>query len=73
LYSSALTPDPAFGSDYIAYRLSGATTWDFIAGMSLALSDYSSANLAVGRALTYASGGIEYQSTQINASIIFNY
>jgi hypothetical protein len=73
LYSSALAPDPAFGSDYIAYRLSGATTWDFIAGMSLALSDYSSANLAVGRALTYASGGIEYQSTQINASIIFNY
>jgi hypothetical protein len=72
-YSSAVTPDPAFGSDYIAYRLSGTTTWDFIAGASLAISDYSSVNLAVTRALTYASGGIEYQSTRINASIIFGY
>jgi hypothetical protein len=72
-YSNAVTPDPAFGSDYIAYRLSGATTWGFIAGASLALGDYSSVNLAVSRALTYASGGLEYQSTQINASVIFSY
>ena len=72
-YSNAVTRDPAFGTDYIAYRLSGATTWDFIAGTSLALSDYSSVNLAVTRALTYASGGLEYQSTQINASVIFSY
>jgi hypothetical protein len=72
-YSSAVTLDPAFGPDYIAYRLSGATTWDFIAGASLALGDYSSVNLAVSRALTYASGGLEYQSTRINASILFNY
>jgi hypothetical protein len=72
-YSNAVTLDPAFGSDYIAYRLSGTTTWDFIAGASLALGDYSSANLAVARAITYASGGLEYQSTRINASIIFNY
>lgn len=72
-YSNAVTRDPAFGSDYIAYRLSGTTTWDFSAGMSLALSDYSSVNLAVSRALTYASGGLEYQSTRINASVIFSY
>lgn len=72
-YSNAVTPDPAFGSDYIAYRLSGTTTWDFVAGASLAIGDYSSVNLAVTRALTYASGGIEYQSTRINASIIFSY
>lgn len=72
-YSSAVTRDPAFGSDYIAYRLSGTTTWDFIAGASLAIGDYSSVNLAVTRALTYASGSIEYQSTRINASIILSY
>lgn len=72
-YSNAVTPDPAFGPDYFAYRLSGTTTWDFIAGASLAISDYSSANLAVTRALTYASGGVEYQSTRINASIILSY
>jgi hypothetical protein len=72
-YSSAVTLDPAFGSDYIAYRLSGTTTWDFIAGASLALGDHSSVNLAVTRALTYASGGIQYQSTRINASVILSY
>jgi hypothetical protein len=72
-YSNAVTRDPAFGPDYIAYRLSGTTTWDFILGASLALGDYSSVNLAVSRALTYASGGLEYQSTRINASILFNY
>ncbi len=72
-HSNAIAPDPAFGSDYFAYRLSGATTWDFLAGASFALGDSSSANLTVARSLTYASGGIEYQSTRINASIIFGY
>jgi hypothetical protein len=72
-YSNAITRDPAFGSDYIAYRLSGTTTWDFLAGASFALGDYSSLNLAVTRALTYASGGIEYQSTRINASVLLSY
>jgi hypothetical protein len=72
-YSNAVTRDPAFGSDYIAYRLSGTDTWTFIAGMSLAINDYSSVNLSVTRALTYASGGLEYQSTQVNASVIYNY
>jgi hypothetical protein len=72
-YSNAITNDPVFGPDYFAYRLSGATTWDFLAGASLALGDRSSVNLAVTRALTYASGGIEYQSTLVNASILFTY
>jgi len=72
-YSNAVTLDPAFGSDYIAYRLSGTTTWVFTAGASMAMGDYSSVNLAVTRALTYASGGLEYQSTQVYASVIFNY
>ena len=72
-YSNAIARDPAFGGDYIAYRLSGATTWDFLAGASLALGDQTSVNLAVTRALTYASGGIEYQSTLVNASLLFTY
>jgi len=72
-YSNAIAPDPAFGSDYFAYRISGATTWDFLAGASLALGDRSSLNLAVTRSLTYASDGIEYQTTLINASVLFTY
>ncbi|HTQ75971.1 MAG TPA: hypothetical protein VMI74_16950 [Burkholderiales bacterium] len=72
-YSNAIAADPAFGSDYFAYRISGATTWEFLAGASYALGDRSSVNLAVSRALTYASGGIEYQSTRVNASLVFSY
>jgi hypothetical protein len=72
-YSNAIALDPAFGSDYIAYRISGATTWDFLAGASRALGDSWSANLAVTRSLTYAADNIEYQSTRIHASAIFHY
>ncbi|HET7763929.1 MAG TPA: hypothetical protein VFK92_02450 [Burkholderiales bacterium] len=72
-YSSAIALDPAFGPDYIAYRISGATSWDFVAGGSLALGDSWSANLAVTRALTYAANNIEYQSTRINASVIYSF
>jgi len=72
-YSNAIARDPAFGGDYIAYRLSGTTTWDFVAGVSLALGDSSSLNLGVTRALTYAADNIEYQDTRINASLIFSY
>jgi opacity protein-like surface antigen len=71
-YSTAFTRDPAFGSDYFAYRLTG-TTWSYLAGMSLAMTDHSSLNFAVTRALTYASGGLDYQDTQVNATVIFNY
>jgi hypothetical protein len=72
-YSNAIALDPAFGGDYIAYRISGTTTWDFLAGVSLALGNSSSVNLAVTRALTYAADDIQYQSTRINASLIYSY
>jgi len=71
-YSTAFTRDPAFGSDYFAYRLTG-TAWSYLAGMSLAMTDHSSLDFAVTRTLTYASGGLDYQDTQVNASTIFNY
>jgi hypothetical protein len=41
--------------------------------MSLAMTDHSSLDFAVTRTLTYASGGLDYQDTQVNASTIFNY
>ena len=71
-YSSAVTPDPAFGPDYIAYRLTG-TTWDFSAGVSFATTDRSSLNFTVTRALTYGAGGLDYQSTLFNAGFILGY
>ena len=72
-YSSAVTPDPVFGPDYIAYKLTGTKTWDFLAGLSRALGEYSSLNFAVARAITYAAAELEYRSTRINASILFAY
>lgn len=70
-YSTAVTPDPAFGPDYIAYKLTG-TTWDFSAGASLAMNDHLSLNFSATRALTYAAD-FEYQDTQINAAVVFSY
>jgi opacity protein-like surface antigen len=71
-YSTAVTLDPAFGSDYAAYRLTG-TTWSFQGGVSLAMTARSSLNLGVTRALTYAADEFDYQDTLVNASVIFNY
>jgi len=71
-YSTAVTRDPAFGPDYVAYRITG-TTWSYLAGASLAMTGHSSLNFGVTRALTYATGDFEYQDTQVNANVIFNY
>jgi hypothetical protein len=71
-YSTAVTRDPVFGSDYVAYRIS-ATTWTFTAGVSLAMNGHSSLNLAATRAFTYATGDIDYRYTQFSASVLLNY
>jgi hypothetical protein len=71
-YSTAFTRDPAFDSDYFAYRLTG-TSRSYLAGASLAMTGHSSLNFGVTRALTYTTGDFEYQDTQVNASVIFNY
>jgi hypothetical protein len=71
-HSTAVTRDPVFGSDYVAYRIS-ATTWTFTAGVSLAMNRHSSLNLAATRAFTYATGDIDYRYTQFSASIILTY
>jgi hypothetical protein len=71
-YSSAVTPDPAFGADYVAYRLSG-DTWSALAGASWAVNPHASLNIGVTRAITYATGGIDYSNTRFNATFICAY
>lgn len=71
-YSSAVTRDPAFGADYIAYRLFGKT-WSFLAGMSWAVNPHASLNFDVTRAITYAADEIGYRNTQFNAIFAYRY
>ncbi len=70
--STAITRDPAFGPDYIAYRLNG-TTQTYSAGASLVMTDDSSVHVAATRTLTQATGGLAYRSTQVNAGILYSY
>lgn len=70
--STAITRDPVFGPDYIAYRLTGSTQ-TFSAGASLAVTDDSSLHITATRALTYATDGLNYKSTQINAGVLYSY
>jgi hypothetical protein len=70
--STAVTRDPAFGPDYIAYRLTG-TTQTYSAGASLVMTDSSTLHVAATRTLTRATDGLDYRSTQINAGILYSY
>ena len=71
-YSSAVTPDPAFGADYVAYKLAGET-WSVLAGASWAVNPHASLNFGLTRAITYTTGGIDYRSTQFNALFLYSY
>ena len=71
-YSSAVTQDPAFGEDYIAYKLAGETR-SVLAGASWAVNPHASLNFGVTRAITYATGGIDYRSTQFNALFLYSH
>ena len=71
-YSSAVTRDPAFGADYVAYKLAGETR-SVLAGASWAVNPHASLNFGVTRAITYATGGIDYRSTQFNALFLYSH
>ena len=71
-YSSAVTTDPAFGADYVAYKLAGET-WSVLAGASWAVNPHASLNFGLTRAITYTTGGIDYRSTQFNALFLYSY
>lgn len=71
-YSSAVVGDPAFGPDYVAYKLAGRTGGASL-GASLALSRQASLNIGLTREITRSEGGLEYGSTQGNALFIYTY
>jgi hypothetical protein len=71
-YSSAVVADPAFGPDYVAYKLAGRTN-EASLGASLALSPKTSLNMSLIREITSSQGGLDYRSTQFNALFIYTY
>jgi hypothetical protein len=58
--AAALAPDPAFGPDYVAYRLTGARTASFSAGFSYELSRRASLEALVTADDTRARGDLDY-------------
>lgn len=71
-YASAIVADPAFGPDYVAYKLAGRTR-GVRCGASLALSPHASLNLGLTREITRTDGEIEYRSTLANALFLYTY
>lgn len=71
-HSSAVARDPAFGADYVAYKLPGETR-SVLAGASWAVNPHASLNFGVTRAVTYAKAGIDYRSTQFNATLVYSH
>ena len=70
--SSAVTRDPAFGPDYLAYRLSGETHAGS-AGVSVEINRRGSLNFGLTREITKATGGLNYRRTLANATFLFNF
>jgi hypothetical protein len=58
--SNAIANDPALGADYIAYRLSGARTLSFGAGLSWQLGRHAALEASATRDDTAAGEGLDY-------------
>jgi hypothetical protein len=70
--SSAIAPDPAFGPDYFAYRLDGVTRTPW-AGLSWALTEYSTLRVVYTRELTYGANGFNYYNTLVSAVFLHRF
>lgn len=70
--SAAIANDPAFGPDFIAYRLSGARTWSGSAGLSWALGRRASVDAALTRHQTRARGGLDYDGNVYRIALVYS-
>jgi hypothetical protein len=70
--SSAARRDPAFGPDYVAYRLSGETRSANV-GISLEISPRGSMNFGIARDLTRISSELKYRRTLANAAFLLSF
>jgi hypothetical protein len=69
--SAAIANDPAFGPDFIAYRLSGARTRIYTVGVSWALGRRASIDGELLRHETKARGGLDYDGNIYSISLVY--
>jgi hypothetical protein len=69
--SAAIAGDPAFGPDYIAYKLTGARTSAYTLGLSWALGARASLDAAVTTERTSARGGLDYDGNVYSLSLVY--
>jgi hypothetical protein len=69
--AAAIAPDPAFGPDYIAYKLTGASTDSYTLGLSWALGTRASLDAALTSERTSARGGLDYDANVYSVSLVY--
>ena len=69
--SAAIANDPAFGPDFIAYKLTGARTNSYTIGLSWALRAKASLDAAVTNERTSARGGLDYDGNVYSVSLVY--
>ena len=72
LASDAIAADPAFGSEFFAYRLRGTTSTATV-NLSWALSDRSSLNLTYADARTKAYDDLDYRNRATTLSLAWSF
>lgn len=69
--SAAVADDPAFGPDFIAYKLTGAATSVYTVGLSWALGRRASLNAAMSTDRTSAGDGLDYDGNVYSVSLVY--
>lgn len=69
--SNAIADDPAFGPDFIAYRLSGARTRSFTGGLSWELARRSTLDATLTKDDTAVGGGLDYSAVVFAVTLIY--
>jgi hypothetical protein len=71
LASNAIADDPAFGPDFIAYRLSGARTRSLTGGVSWELARRSTLDATLTKDDTAVGGGLDYSAIVFAVTLIY--
>jgi hypothetical protein len=69
--SAAIANDPAFGPDYIAYKLTDARTTTYTADLSWALGANASLDAAWTNNRTSAPGGLDYDGNVYSLTLVY--
>jgi hypothetical protein len=69
--SNAIALDPAFGPEFIAYRISGAATTTLSAGLAWELGPRSALEASVTKDDTRARGGLDYGALALGVTFVY--